>query len=658
MGAYLPALSIALALLLQSSAAPQRFKSSIDVVQVDVSAIDDSGRPVTDLKAGDFDLRVDGRPRRITSVQFVSVPSAAATPATPAAVAPVHFSTNADAVGGRLIMVVVDRSSIASGRGRAAIDAASRFVSQLNRADRVALASIPHGPQVTFTADHALVQRRILEIDGTAVASLGVRNLGIADAMAFERRSDFAMQSVYERECGAIATSAGGRGGGQSDVLLCQNEVRSEAIVIAQDARERARTTIQSLRTLIDSLPPSQTPKIMVLISEGLVIDRESTQLAWLDARAAAAHVTIFSLHLETSQIDASQRSPRAQPAADRALQEQGLDRLANATRGDVFRIMSNSDFAFQRLALELSGYYLLGFEPESSDRGAKPHAITVAVRRGGVTVRSRRQFSMERTAPADAAGRIVETLRDPLPATEIPIKLAAYSFRDPNHDKLRLLIAAEIDRSINPGGQLSAGFIVVDFDGKLIASQMDASLEGTRSRDGMNQRYFSTVLADPGKYTIKFVAVDDGTRRGSVELLTDAHLTAAGPLRVTDLLIVDGTAGAEASPQAPIVGGDIRGRTLHGYLELFADSADTLNDASVTLEIAHSESSPALERVPVQLATTKESVRCRIASARINLAKFPPGRYVARAVIAIGLDAVGQVTRPFTIEGSGAPRP
>jgi hypothetical protein len=436
-------------------------------------------------------------------------------------------------------------------------------------------------------------------------------------------------------------------------VLLCQNEVRSEAIVIAQDARERARTTIQSLRYLIDSLPPSQTPKIMVLISEGLVIDRESTQLAWLDARAAAAHVTIFSLHLESSQLDASQRSPRAQPAADRALQEQGLDRLATATRGDVFRIMSNSDFAFQRLALELSGYYLLGFEPESSDRGGKPHEINVAVRRSGVTVRSRRQFSMEgATSPPDAAGQIVATLRDPLPATEIPIKLAAYSFRDPNHDKLRLLIAAEIDRSINPGGQLTAGFVVVDFDGKAVASHMDASLEGTRSRDGLNQRYFSTVLADPGKYTIKFAAVDDARRRGSVELLTDAHLTTAGPLRVTDLLIVDGTAGAEASPQAPIVSGDIRGKTLHGYLELFADSADTLNDASVTLEIARSESSPALERVPVQLVTTKESVRCRIAAARINLARFPPGSYVARAVIAIGLDEVGQVSRPFRIEG------
>jgi VWFA-related protein len=653
MGGSMAALSIALALTLQSGSAPQRFKSSIDLVQVDVSAIDSSGRPVTDLTADEFELRVDGRPRRITSLQFVSVPSRVpAAAALAAGAAPAHYSTNADSAGGRLIMIVVDRSSIATGRGRAAIDAASRFVGQLNRADRVALASIPQGPQVTFTADHALVQRRIQEIDGTAMASIGVRNLGIADAMAFERRNDFAMQSVFERECGAISVSSGGRGGGQSDVLLCQNEVRSEAGVIAQDARERARNSIQGLRTLMDSLPPSQTPKMLVLISEGLLVDRGSAQLAWLDAKAAAAHVTIYSLHIESSQIDASQRRPQAQPAADRALQEQGLDMVAHATRGDVFRVMSNSDFAFQRLALELSGYYLLGFEPEERDRGGRPHTIGVAVHRRGVTVRSRRQFSIEGTsATVTPASQIVATLRDPLPATEIPVKLAAYSFRDPNHEKLRLLVAAEIDRSINPGGQMSAGFVVVDFDGKLIASQMDASLKGTPASDGLSQRYFSTVLADPGKYTIKFAVVDDARRRGSVELLADARLTSAGPLRVTDLLIVDGTGGAEASPLAPVVSGDIRGKTLHGYLELFAESAETLNDASVTLEIARTDSSPALERVPVQLGTTKESVRCRIAAARINLANFPPGAYVARAVIAIGLDAVGQVTRPFTIE-------
>jgi VWFA-related protein len=659
---HTPALAIALALILQvapASPPPQRFKSSVDVVQVDVSAIDSDGKPIVGLTAEDFELRVDGKVRPISSVQFVSVPSAIPSSRPPSHGLPPSYTSNASAAGGRLIMVVVDRSSIATGRGKAAIEAASRFVGQLNSADRVALASIPDGPQVAFTADHALVQRRIREIDGTAVASLGEHNLGISDAMVFERKNDLAMSAVYERECGSPSTGTGGRGGGQSDVLVCMNAVRSEATVIAADARERARHSIRGLKALLDGLPPSQTPKMLVLISEGLVVDREINELAWLDAKAAAAHVTIYSLLLESSATDASQRRPEAQAAANRALREQGLDRIAQATRGDVFRVMSNSDFAFERLAHELSGYYLLGFEPDARDREGRPHAIEVAVKRRGVTVRSRRQFRID-AAPVDNAveSRIVGILRDPLPATEIPIKLATYTFRDPNHDKLRLLIAAEIDRTSSADGHLSAGYIVVDFDGKLVASQMDAALQPAAGPAGNEtvQRYFSTVAVDAGKYSVKLVVVDDGERRGSVEAIADARLIPAGPLRATDLLIADAAGSAAALPLAPVVGGDISGAALHGYMELFADEADLLKDASVTLEIATSASSDALERVPVELRISKENTRCRIAAGRVNVARFAPGDYVVRAVIALGLDEVGHVTRPFRIVRPPAP--
>jgi VWFA-related protein len=652
-GAFFAAVGLALGLAAQTPPSLQRFKSSIDLVQVDVSAVDAAGRPIRDLTAADFELRVDSRPRPIVSAQFVSVPSGTAE--SPSTTTPAHYSSNADLAGGRLIMIVVDRSSIATGRGKAAIEAASRFVTQLNRADRIALASIPHGPQVTFTADHALVQRRIREIDGTAIPSFGVRGLGITDALAFERKDALGMQAVIERECGVSNMSPGGRGGGQSEVMICQNEVRSEAAGIAEDARERARTSIRSLRALIDSLPPSQTPKMLVLISEGLVIDRDVAQLSWLDAKAAAANVTVYSLHLESSQFDASQRRPQARPASDRALQEQGLQRIAQATRGDVFRVMSNSEFAFERLSNELSGYYLLGFEADPGDRNGRPHTINISVRRKDVIVRSRRQFTIEAAPQKTAEREIVAALRDPLPAADIPVKISTYSFRDPHHEKLRLLIAAEIDRSINPDGQMSAGYVVVDFNGKLVASQMDTPLPATALRVGRTDRYFSTVLADAGKYTVKFVVVDDAWRRGGVELLVDARLTPAGPIRATDLLLVDGAAISGRPSLAPAVSGELTGDWLNGYLELFADSPETLEQASVTLEIAESDASPVLVRVPVALAVPKETTRARVASARVNIRQFPPGDYVARAVIAVGLDAVGQVNRSFTIPRRGA---
>jgi len=629
----------------------QTFKSSVDVVQVDVSAVDGEGRPIQDLTLEDFELRVDGRRRQIVSVQFVAVPpDSDAHPPDPG-----HYSSNAQAAGGRLIMIAVDRTSITSGRAKPALEMASRFVGSLHRADRVAVATIPEGPQVAFTADHALVQRLLLTIEGTAVASFGTRNIGIADALAFERRRESVMQTITERECGA-PNLGGSQRGGSSDVMICQGEVRSEALLVAADARARARQSIAGLQLLLEGFPPSRTPKMLVYLSEGLVTQGEPSPLSWLDDKAAAAHVTIYPLHLEASEFDASLRRPPTTPVADRAAQEYGLAMLARATGGDLFRIISSSDFAFRRLSAELSGYYLLGFEPDERDRNGRPHDIIVGVRRRGVTVRSRRQFTIPIATARTSEAEIVATLRDPLPAVEIPIKFTTYSFRDPRGEKVRLVLAAEIDRSINAEGQLSTGYAVVGFDGRLAASQMDGELPAPPPDQSRTQRYFSHTTVDPGKYTVKLAVVDDSGRRGSVERVALARLVEAGSIRATDLLLGEGPDPGWALPLAPAVTGDITGGLLYGYIELFAEPV-TLAEASVTLEIASSEASPALERVPMQLGTPKDNIDGRVGSARVDLARLPPGEYVARAVIAVGFDAVGQVSRPFTIAPSPARR-
>jgi hypothetical protein len=164
-------------------------------------------------------------------------------------------------------------------------------------------------------------------------------------------------------------------------------------------------------------------------------------------------------------------------------------------------------------------------------------------------------------------------------------------------------------------------------------------------------QQYFSTVAVDAGKYTVKLVVVDDAGRRGSVELLADANLKEAGPLRATDLLIADAPATAATLPLAPLVGGDITGKTLYAYMELFGEAPDALAKASITLEVA-SASAPSrvVERVPLELRAADGSARFRVASGRVNISHTPPGDYVARAVVAVGLDAVAEVSRPFRI--------
>jgi VWFA-related protein len=642
------ALGILVAAVAQQPAAPdapQRFKSSVDLVQVDVSAVDGNGRPIPDLTAKDFVLRVDGRSRPIVAAQFIKVPSAADAPI-PAP--PVHYSSNASTGGGRLIMIAVDRMRIATGRAKAALEAASRFVGTLNPADRVALATIPDGPQVPFTADHELVQRLLTTIEGTAIASFGLYNIGITDALAYDRRDTRAMEMIEERECGVVS---GGRGG-SSDVAICRGDVKSEALQVVADARERSRRTVFGLQTLLDGFPPSSSPKILALISEGFVTHGQPSPLAWLDAKAAAAHVTIYPLHLDTSGTDASRRKPPVNPMQDRTVQEQGLAMLAQATGGDLFRIISNSDFAFQRLSSELTGYYLLGFEPDTRERNGLPHAISIEVKRKGVTVRSRRQFTIPITSVKTTEELIVSTLRDPLPAAEIGIKVTTYSFRDPRQQQLRLFVAADIDRSINPDGEFSVGYVVVDFDGKLITSQMNSALPRPEPDQKATQRYFSYVPVDPGKYTLKLVVVDDAGRRGSVERVIEPRLTEAGPIRATDLILGEGADRGWALPVAPSVTGEITKGTLYSYIELFGETPEIFARSSVTLEIQRSDGAAPVLRVPVQLDTPKEGGECicRVAPTRVRLSDLPPGEYIARAVIAMDLDSVGQVSRPFRI--------
>ena len=63
------AAALSIAVLASQEPQPPRatFKSTVDLVQVDVSVVDKNGRPVSDLTGQDFALSVDGKPRRIAS---------------------------------------------------------------------------------------------------------------------------------------------------------------------------------------------------------------------------------------------------------------------------------------------------------------------------------------------------------------------------------------------------------------------------------------------------------------------------------------------------------------------------------------------------------------------------------------------------------------
>ena len=77
----------------------------------------------------------------------------------------------------------------------------------------------------------------------------------------------------------------------------------------------------------------------------------------------------------------------------------QGLEGLATMSLGSLFYIAGTGEPIFERLASEISAYYLLGVEQRPSDREGDRHRIDVEVRRRGVTIRSRQAFVLSPTA-------------------------------------------------------------------------------------------------------------------------------------------------------------------------------------------------------------------------------------------------------------------
>src|SRR6185503_6022615 len=82
------------------------FQATVEVTSVDVTVVDDRGKPVANLTPADFNVRIDGGQRRVVSAEWIPL---AAESSAPAAAPPDGYSTNDSATGGRLIVVAVDQ---------------------------------------------------------------------------------------------------------------------------------------------------------------------------------------------------------------------------------------------------------------------------------------------------------------------------------------------------------------------------------------------------------------------------------------------------------------------------------------------------------------------------------------------------------------------
>jgi VWFA-related protein len=631
------------------------FRTGVELLTVDATVVDRDGRQITDLTPAEFEVEVDGDTRPVVSAEYVKmvddtpIPVGARKPPAPV-VDPdaAFFSTNARGLAkGRLIVLIVDQGNIRVGQGRLVMRSAVKFVDGLSPADRVAMVAIPQGQLVDFTTNHERVREALLATVGLATPFKGRYHISLSEAIATVEHSDATLRAqLFLRECGGALMSP-------VDVARCEIEVEQEASEIVNHQRLQTQMSLRGMREVLKSLAALEGPKSVILISEGLVLEGLSADVDDIAAIAADVRASLDVMLLDVPQVDVTESQRPTTPREDRDRQVQGLETLAGIARGALHRVITTGDNAFQRVMRSIAGYYLIAVESRPRDRDGRRHRIQVKSLRRGVTVYSRRGFlaptSPAATSPADAVRR---ALSAPLTMTDIPMRLATWTYKEPGGSRVRLLITAEVERTSDQTLDYTAGLVVVDRNNKSVAGNVESRTLAASTTDPGRAVFAGSLLVPPGTYLLRVAMASSDGRLGSIERKVDAWDMNGSGLSMGDLLIAE--LPSASAPIQPVIEPHVTNGQLAAVMEVYSPSLQSMADLQAALEIVASESTPPLTTI-MMTAAKGSSPEVGVLQANVNTTILPPGRYLARAVVHAGGKRQGHILRPFRISAASA---
>ena len=627
------------------------FRGGVEVLPLDVVVLDRDGRQVTDLATSDFIVEVDGKTRRVATAEYIKLTDPVT--ASLARSAPKPFRTpepdatistnNGGGPTGRVVLLLIDQGNIRFGAGRAVIQNALKFVDRLQPDDRIGVVAVPGpGEVVDFTTDHAKVREALLRVTGRVTPSQRRFNISITEAFAIYRQSDgLLIQQVLARECAGATFSA-------SDLERCAGDVAQAAGEIVGDQRQRTDRSISAIREVLRGLGAMDGPKSVIVISEGLVLDGLGADVDDLAGVAADVRASLDVLLLDVPTFDASQSRMPTTANADRQLQEDGLEMLAGMARGTLHRVVGSAETAFRRIEQALAGYYLLGVEPGTNDRDGKRHKIDVKLARKGLTVQARRAFlSPEGPPAATPIEALKRTLRSAAAATNLPLRVATWTYKEPGSSRVRLLVAVEVQRGSDESLSYAAGLVVATKEGKVIAaSEEPRELKPVEGDDSL-ANYGGMVVLDPGTYRLRVALANEEMRTGSVEREVLAWQLNGEALTLGDLLVSPQPVGD--APLVPTVEPRVHNGSLAALAEVYAPPASQSAEIGARLDVMRDEASRVLVSAPLRVIPGA-SPEVRVAQGSVNVAAVPPGSYIARVSFTEGGAARGALVRPFRI--------
>ncbi|MGH9310946.1 MAG: VWA domain-containing protein, partial [Vicinamibacterales bacterium] len=420
----------------QQANQPPVFRSTREVVSIDVVVRDRDGNVVRGLAQGDFEIREDGHAQELLNFTFQEIPDAPAPvahapdllagaeakmsePAGGDAGAAAPEPMAADALAGRrLIVLLFDVSSMQPEDVQRAIDSARKYAAdQMSAADLVAVAAVGSTLDVLtdFTGERARVEAALAQLAYTE---------GLA--------TDAAAPGTVEADEAAAAEEPAAVEATELD--LFNNDVR-----------------LRALRALAETLAPIEQKKAILYFSAGIQRSGQDNLVELRSAINAAvrAHVAIYPIDTRGLQGvvpggDARQGSGRGQGMFSGRAVAQQFSRLASSqdtltslaadTGGRAFTDTNDFGEAFTRVQRDMSAYYLLGYSSTNAVKDGRFRRVQVRVKRDGLRVEARAGYyaahDFAHTSRGDRDRQLQEQLFAAVSATDLPVLVTGGFFR------------------------------------------------------------------------------------------------------------------------------------------------------------------------------------------------------------------------------------
>lgn len=637
------------------------FRSGIDLVRVDIRVTDEAGRPVSDLRPDEVQIKEEGALRPVLLFQHVAAPRTTYAEAAQRTIAG-QVSTNQGSPRGHVYVLVFDETHIRSGHEQRARAAAERFLrTRLRPGDRVALYSLPGpGPQIEFTADVARVLRELGSVRGTAEET-GSAGLGPVGAMRIHEAYEITRghQAVLERHVAQAMGPSDAQAAGSRRAKPDQEEGRAgfERAVI-EDARtlvDRAdgdsRRFLGALADVVRTLRAVDGRKAVILFSEGFPTDNLSHELDDVAAAAAQSYSVVYAMDLNarSSSIEPSEETPRGGEAMTEIRDRlQALGILTGETGGTlVIDASAQLDRALARIAETTEDYYLVGFMPASPQQGGSYRRINVNVTRAGAYVSARTGYLPHASAtPADRRRTIDAALKAPFAKQELQVEYTTYTLRGTSPDMQRVIVslAAELPVASATDQAADVVYLVRHVEsGKVAASASDriplpaAPKDGrTSTGTGLYRVQFELL---PGTYLMRAVVREPGGLVGSADRRFQVRALSGPDVSASDLVL--GSADVAGLPVRAVADAT---DVLTGVFEVYGRTEAQLDNVTVTADLVPIVGGPPplsshAELQPVKTGTAGVSRAVRV---ELPLAAIPPGEYLVRATVR---DSRGTIT-------------